>query len=61
MFFSIANSFTGEAIIFIPLPFGLSGFVTTPNISYPALYTASKLSLAKSGVPIKTILISSSS
>ena len=56
-FFSIANSLTGVAIIFIPLPFGLSTFVTTAKMSCPALYIASNESLAKSGVPIKTIFI----
>ena len=55
--FSKAYCFTGDATIFIPLPFGLSTFVTTAKMSCPALYIASNESLAKSGVPIKTIFI----
>ena len=52
-----SSGLTGHGINFIPLPDGLSGGVTTPHISYPALYKLSKDSLAISGVPIKRILI----
>ena len=55
MFFSKAYSFTGEYAIFIPLPFGLSGFVTTPIILNPASYILFNDSCAKSGVPINKI------
>jgi hypothetical protein len=40
-----------------PLPFGLSGCVTTAATSCPAASTASSVPTEKSGVPIKITLI----
>ena len=40
-----------------PLPFGLSGCVNTPQMSWPASINFCKQGTAKPGVPIKMIRI----
>ena len=47
-----ASSFTGVGRRVFPLPFGLSGCVTTAVTSYPFFTRAARGGTAKSGVPI---------
>src|SRR4030042_4365236 len=54
--FSRASFLTGENAIFFPLPSGLSGCVTTANISCPSLIRDLKDGMANLGVPINMIL-----
>ena len=52
-----ASALTGVIRSSFPLPFGLSGCVTTAATSCPAEISSFKVPTAKSGVPIKTTLI----
>ena len=56
-FASLTASFTGEGSISLPLPFGLSGWVTTAIILWLELIIPSNVETAKSGVPINIIFI----
>ncbi len=55
MFFDNAYSFTGEKLIFLPLPLCLSVDVITPKILNFCSTSFFKHSTEKTGVPMKTI------
>ena len=55
MFLDKAKLLTGNGKVTLPLPLGLSGWLKTPTTSCLDWERRSRVGLAKSGVPMKTI------